>query len=299
MSTTPPPFELDRRALMRSFSRAAAHYEKSAQLQRRVRQELLERLQYFALDPQRVIDIGAGTCQAAQQLQTRYPRAQVLALDIAEGMLQAMPRARWPWRRARLARVCADAHALPFPQHSVDLIYSNLMLQWCDRPDAAFREFARVLKPTGLLLFSTFGPDTLGELRGAWAAADDHSHVSLFADMQQLGDALMRAGLAEPVMDLEHYRLHYPDAHALMRELKQIGARNATRSRMRGLTGRSRMQAMLSAYERTRAPQGLPATYEVIFGAAFGGSAARVDDPGGNVPGEFAVPVSALKTARR
>jgi malonyl-CoA O-methyltransferase len=298
MSTTPPPFELDRRALVRSFSRAAAHYEKSAQLQRRVRQELLERLQYFTLDPQRVIDIGAGTCQAAQQLRTRFPRAQVLAIDIAEGMLQAVPRARWPWRRNGFARVCADAQALPLPRHSVDLIYSNLMLQWCDKPDAVFRELARVLKPTGVLLFSTFGPDTLSELRSAWAAADDHSHVSLFADMQQLGDALMRAGLAEPVMDLEHYRLHYPDAHALMRELKQIGARNATRSRTRGLTGRARMQAMLSAYERTRGPQGLPATFEVIFGAAFGAGAARVDDSGG-APGEFTVPLTALKTARR
>jgi malonyl-CoA O-methyltransferase len=271
-----------------------------ARLQRRVREELLERLQYFTLAPQRVIDLGAGTCQAAQQLRSRFPRAQVLAIDIAEGMLHAMPRARWPWRRAGLARVCADARALPLAAQSVELIYSNLMLQWCDQPDAVFRELARVLKPGGLLIFSTFGPDTLSELRGAWAAADDHSHVSLFADIQQLGDGLMRAGLAEPVMDLEHYRLHYADAHALMRELKQLGARNAAQAPARGLTGRASIQTMLSTYERSRTPEGLPATYEVIFGAAFGGDgAARASDSGHGSPGEFAVPLSALRTARR
>lgn len=295
----PPAFELDRRAVVRSFSRAAAHYEEAATLQRRVRAELLDRLQYFKLTPERVLDLGAGAGQAAQLLHRRFPRAQVLALDIAEGMLKAMPRQRWPWRRSGLARICADARALPLATHSADLIYSNLMLQWCDRPDAVFRELARVLKPGGLLLFSTFGPDTLNELRAAWAVADDDSHVSLFADMQQLADGLMRAGFAEPVTDLEHYRLHYPDAHALMRELKQLGARNATRTRARGLTGRNRMHTMLSAYERTRTPAGLPATFEVIFGAAFGGDAVRAGDVGGTVVGEFAVPVGAVRTARR
>jgi malonyl-CoA O-methyltransferase len=292
-------FELDRRALVRSFSRAAAHYEEAAHLQQRVRAELLERLQYFTLAPQRVLDLGAGCCQAALLLQRRFPRAQVLALDIAEGMLQAMPRARWPWRRAGIARVCADARALPLAAHSVELIYSNLMLQWCDRPDAVFTELARVLKPGGLLLFSTFGPDTLRELRSAWAAADDHNHVSLFADMQQIGDGLMRAGFAEPVMDLEHYRLHYPAVHALMRELKQLGARNAMRSRARGLTGRARMQSMLDAYERLRTAQGLPATFEVICAAAFGGDAPTASGTVGHTAGEFAVPLSAVKLPRK
>jgi malonyl-CoA O-methyltransferase len=294
-------FELDRRAVVRSFSQAAGRYEAAARLQRRVREELLARLQYFTLAPQRVLDLGAGTCQATGPLRRRFPDAQVLAVDIAEGMLQATRGSRWPWpwRRAGFARLCADARALPLPAHSVDLIYSNLMLQWCDRLDLVFRELARVLKPGGLLLFSTFGPDTLSELRSAWAAADDHSHVSLFADMQQLGEALMRSGLAEPVMDLEHYRQHYPDVRALMRELKQIGARNATSERTRGLTGRARMQSMIDTYERARTAEGVPATYEVIFGAAFGGEAAHEQQPPSAVPGEFTVPVSALRNTRR
>src|SRR5665213_282869 len=300
-----PPFELDRRAVVRSFSRAAPHYEAAAGLQRRVRSELLARLQYFRLEPQRVLDLGAGAGPAAQLLQRRFRDAQVLALDIAEGMLRAAPDRRWPWhwawpwRRPRFARICGDAAALPLASRSIDLIYSNLMLQWCDRPDEVFRELARVLRPGGVLLFSTFGPDTLSELRSAWAEADDHSHVSLFADMQQLADGLMRAGFAETVTGLEHYRLHYADAHALMGELKELGARNATRTRNRGLTGRARMQTMLAAYERTRTPAGLPATFEVIFGAAFGGDAVPATEAGGGVPGEFAVPLSTIRTARR
>jgi|HubBroStandDraft_1064217.scaffolds.fasta_scaffold48206_2 malonyl-CoA O-methyltransferase len=293
-----PRFALDRRAVMRSFSRAASHYEQCARLQRQVRADLLERLQYFPLKPDSVLDLGAATCESARRLRERFPRAQVVGLDIAEGMLRAMPAPRWPWQRTGVMRVCADAAALPLQTGSCQLVFSNLMLQWCDRPDIVFREIARVLKPGGLLLFSTFGPGTLDELRAAWAAADTHSHVSSFIDMQDLGSELMRAGLAEPVLDTEQHRLHYPDARALMLELKGLGARNAVQDRARGLTGRRQLARMLDAYERSREPKGLPATFEIIFGAAFaGGDAARA---GGSGPGgEFAVPVSSVQRARR
>lgn len=296
---TDPDFSLDRRAVIRSFARAAPRYEAAARLQREVRADLLERLQFFTLQPQLVLDLGAGTCQATLELQRRFPRSQVLAIDIAEAMLRAAPRPRWPWQR-QPTRVCGDARGLPLATHSVDLIYSNLMLQWCDHPDDVFRELVRVLKPGGLLLFSTFGPDTLHELRAAWAAADDHSHVSLFLDMPQLGDALMRAGFAEPVLDVEHYRQYYLDAHALMRELKRWGARNATRARARGLTSRARLAAMLAAYEPLRTSAGLPATFEVIAGAAFGSDVSADSQADTRAHGgEVAIPLSALKSTRR
>lgn len=298
MSIDPDTFALDRSAVMRSFGRAATHYERSAWLQRRVRAELLDRLQFFSLAPQRVLDLGAGTCQSALELHRRFPKAQVIALDLAEGMLREAPRPRWPWQ-PRLALVCADAQQLPLTTHCVDLIYSNLMLQWCDQPDVAFAELARVLKPGGLMLFSTFGPDTLKELRGAWCSVDSHDHVSRFLDMPQLGDALARAGFAEPVLDVEHHQAHYPDVRALMRELKQLGARNAMSKRTRGLTGRTRFAAMLATYEQLRTKAGLPATFEVIAGAAFAIGNAPGSGSRGGERGEIAIPIDAIRRTRR
>jgi malonyl-CoA O-methyltransferase len=290
-------FSLDRRALARSFDRAGAGYDAAAQLQRRTRIELLERLHYFALEPQCILDLGAGTCQGSVALRRRFAAARVIALDIAPGMLKASPRPRWP--RRRFERVCADAYALPLASRSVELIYSNLMLQWCDRPDRVFREVARALKPGGVFVFSSFGPDTLKELRLAWHSADQGVHVSQFPDMPQLGDALMSAGLLEPVMDIEQHRLLYPDVYALMRELKRIGAHNAASQRSRALTGRARLQRMVGAYELRRTREGLPATFEVIFGAAFGAAATASGRVNSSSPGEYAVPVAALGRARR
>jgi malonyl-CoA O-methyltransferase len=294
------PFSIDRRAVMRAFNRAAPGYEAAARLERQVRADLLDRLQFFPLKPAHVLDLGAASCESSRQLHQHFPRAQVLAIDIAEAMLRAAPKMRWPWQRAGFTRVCADAAALPLRAQSFDLIFSNLMLHWCDRPQLVFEEFVRVLRPGGLLLFSTFGPDTLGELRAAWAGADDRTHVSLFADMHELGNGLMQAGLAEPVLDVEHHRLHYADIHALMRELKLLGAGNAAHNRARGLTGRHHLNRMLSAYERVREEKGLPATFEVISGAAFaddGTSHAGRHSP--QTTGEFAVPVTAIRVTRR
>lgn len=288
------PFSLDRRALARAFDRSGAHYDGAALLQQRVRTELLERLQYFALEPQWILDLGAGTCRACAPLQQRFARARVVALDVAAGMLQATPLPTWP--RRRWLRICADAYALSLPDHCVELVFSSLMLQWCDRPDMVFREVARVLKPGGLFVFSTLGPDTLHELRTAWAAVDSGVHVSEFVDMPQLGDAMMQAGLIEPVMDVDHQRLYYPEVEALMRALKRIGAGNAARARARGLTGRTRMQNMIKVYEQHRLAGGLPASYEVIFGAAFGGP---VTTGSALLPGEYAVPVSAVRRGSR
>ncbi len=289
INPAPVGFALDRRALARSFDRAAAGYDAAAQLQQRVRAELLERLRFFALAPQAILDLGAGTCQGSLALHRSYPRARIVALDIAPGMLNASPRPGWP--RRRFERVCADAYALPLAARSIDLVYSNLMLQWCDRPDIVLREVARVLKPAGVFVFASFGPDTLHELRQAWESVDHGVHVSQFPDMPQLGAALMHAGLQEPVMDVERHRLQYPDVHALMRELQCIGARNAARDRSRGLTGRARLQGMVTAYETRRTATGLPATFEVIFGAAFG-AASGADAASA---GEHLVPLTALK----
>ena len=263
----PDEFTLSPRQVARSFDRAATSYDEAAVLQTRVRAELLSRLDLVRLEPSVVLDLGCGTGIGAASLRRRYRRSQVVALDLSPAMLRVAAGRRRPWRR--FSRVRADAARLPFGEGSTDLVFSNLMLQWCEDPEIVFRECARVLRPGGLLTFTSFGPDTLRELRAAWAAGDAFTHVNRFIDMHDLGDALLRAGLAEPVMDVERYTLSYADVRALMRDLKAIGAHNVNAGRARGLTGRQAIERMTAAYERERRDGRLPATYEVVYGQAW------------------------------
>jgi len=281
-------FVLDSAQVRRSFDRASTEYDRAAILQADVRARLLARLQYVKLTPTLVVDAGCGTGHASRALKRSYPRARVIALDIAPGMLRAAGRQRGWFRR--FDRVCADAAHLPLADASVDLLFSNLMLQWCNDPDALFAEFRRVLKPHGVLSFSTFGPDTLKELRAAWASVDDYTHVNRFIDMHDLGDALMRARLAEPVLDVENFTLTYGDVLALMKDLKAIGAHNVTAGRPAGLTGRGKLQAMTAAYEQRRTDGRLPATYEVVYGQAWGQSPEQPQQ----TAGEIRIPASSI-----
>lgn len=284
----PGPPLLDRAAIRKHFDQASAEYDASAVLQARLRQQMIERLEWIAFQPAVVVDLGCGTGHAAAALSRRWPQARVIAVDFAPGMLRETARRD---AASRIERLCADAESLPLPDASVDLLFCNLMLPWCDDPDAVFAEIARVLRPRGLLTFSTLGPDTLIELRAAWRAADDGTHVIPFTDMHDVGDGLVRAGLVEPVLDVCRYTLTYPDLRSLMRDLKSIGAQNATTNRPRGLTGRKRLQAVEQAYEQHREDGVLPATYEAIFGQAWGAlpRASQERD------GEFAFPVESLR----
>ncbi len=259
-------FSLDFAGVRRSFDRASTGYDAVAVLQSEIRAQLLQRLDFTTLTPQLIVDLGAGTGQGSRALKDRYPRAQVLAIDCAPGMLRVADK-RQSWRR-RFGRICADAERLPLGDGSVDLLFSNLLLPWCD-PERLFAECRRVLAPQGLLTLSGFGPDTLQELRTAWAAVDAHSHVSRFIDMHDLGDGLARAGFAAPVLDVDRYTLQYADVRALARDLKALGTRNFTRNRPRGLTSPARFAAMQAAYERSRQDGRLPATYEVVFAQAW------------------------------
>ena len=259
--------------MRRSFDRASGTYEASAVLQARVGDELLQRLDFFKLVPDVVVDLGAGTGRLTGELKRRYRHANVIALDIAPGMLREARRHMGFFRR--FGRVCADVRRLPFTDASVDTAVSNLMLQWCGDLDSAFREVRRVLKPDGLFAFTTFGPDTLRELRAAWATVDGYSHVNTFIDMHDIGDALVRAGLTEPVLDVERTTLTYPNVLALMRDLKIIGAHNVTAGRSRGLMGRGALRRVETAYESARREGRIPATYEVVYGAAWGSAGKR------------------------
>ncbi len=299
----------DARQVRRAFSRSAASYEAAAALQHAVEARLLESLDYLddpalaRAPPRRVLDLGSGTGRASRAMQARWPKAEVVSLDLALPMLREGRAAARPggWLANPFARrplpVCADARALPLADASVDVLFSNLCLQWVEDLDAVLAGFRRVLKPHGLLLFSTFGPATLWELREAFAQADDVPHVSPFADIAGVGDALVRAGFHQPVLDREDERTHYPDLPALMRELRAIGATNALASRRHTLTGRTRFRVAAEAYEAQREAHGLPASWEILSAMAWAPEAGTPIREGG--VDVTAVPLSRIPIRRR
>jgi len=268
--------QIDKCLMRRAFERAAQSYDQAAVLQREVNQRMLERLDLMKLAPALILDAGAGTGAGSRALARRYPEARVMGLDIAHAMLQ-VARQSAPWWKRSLPfltggvpqYVGGDLERLPLSDSSVNLLWSNLALQWCDDLALAFGEFQRVLAPGGLLMFSTFGPDTLRELKQAFMGVDGHTHVNRFVDMHDIGDQLAYAGFSAPVMDMEFITLTYADLMGLLRELKAIGAHNVTHGRGRGLMGKRAWGAMLAGYEKLRQDGRLPATFEVIYGHAW------------------------------
>lgn len=283
--------ELDFAEVRRAFDHAAASYDAHAVLQREVCDRLLERLDFVSLQPGRVLDVGSGTGYGLARLRSRYAEAELCALDIAPSMLKAA-RTRLPqssWAQRALARLtppasrlthllCADMDRLPLAPSSVNLVWSSLALQWAHDLEATLKGFHQVLAPGGLVMFATFGPDTLKELRAAFSAVDDAPHVNRFTDLHDIGDMLIHAGFSSPVMEMEMLTLTYADLKALMRDLKGIGAHNAAMARRRGLLGKSAWARLEQAYESSRVEGRLPATFEVIYGHAWVGDKLQRED---------------------
>lgn len=274
MNTAPPP-ALDKRRVASSFERAAQSYDRHDFLQREVAARAIERLDYVSLQPSLALDIGSGTGRCARALASRYKRAQVVQCDLAPGMLQ---QARTHERRffSRQRFVAGDVERLPFADGTFQLVFSSLALQWCQDLETAFREVRRSLAVGGLFMFTTLGPDTLRELRKAWSSVSDAPNVNQFLDMHDIGDTLVRAGFADPVMETEYLTVPYDDVITLMRDLKGIGASNSHAERARGMLGRKRLAALAEAYEVERRNDGrLPATYEVVYGHAWASEGRR------------------------
>jgi malonyl-CoA O-methyltransferase len=258
---------IDKRLARRAFEKAADTYDEAAALQNEIGDRLMERLDYIRLQPRRILDLGAGTGMFTSALMKRYRKADVVALDIAKPMLHCVKQ-RAGWLR-KPGCVCGDSESLPFNDDSFDFIFSNLMLQWCTDLEATFVELRRVLSPGGLLMFTTFGPDTLMELRASWEAVDGYTHVNSFIDLHDVGDSLLHTKWAEPVMDSERITVTYRELRGLMQDLKHIGAHNVTSGRPRGLTGKRHLQQLVEAYEPFREDGVLPASYEVVYGHAW------------------------------
>lgn len=250
----------DKRQVAASFSRAAASYDAVAELQRSVGAQLLARLP-AELQPRRWLDLGSGTGHFTRALAERFGAAEGLALDIAEGMLRhARPQGGAAYF------VAGDAEALPLQDASVDLLFSSLALQWCGDFPRVLSEAQRVLRPGGVLAFSSLCVGTLQELRDSWLAVDGFVHVNRFRRFEDYQQMCAASGLQSLTLQHQAEVLHFPDLRSLTDSLRDLGAHNLNPGRPGGLTGRSRIRALIEAYERFRQPQGLPATYQVVYG---------------------------------
>jgi malonyl-CoA O-methyltransferase len=247
------------------FSRAADSYLAAAALQKEVEARLLEQTDYLQQAPTRILDLGSGPGRASAFLKKKWPKAEVIAVDIAIPMLHKVHEQTRFWRPIK--RVCANAMQLPFHDNSFDLVFSSLCLQWAHPLPQALQEIRRVMRSEAMLLFSTFGPDTLMELRNAYLAIGETPAVSPFAAMQQIGDGLQGNGFHKNVLDRENFTMSYPDLRALMKELHAIGASDARTDRKRGLMGKQRWQALNAAYPTSA--NSINSTWEVISAMAF------------------------------
>ena len=263
--------QVDRIAMRNAFEKAAPFYDAAAVLQQEVASRLVERMDVMAMKPVSILDAGSGTGFISTLLAERYPRAKITALDIAHNMLKQGRTKRTLKQRwnKQFQYVNAEVENLPFADASLELVISGLTLQWCQDLPKVFSEFRRVLAPGGLLLFSSFGPDTLKELRHSWSEVDEKPHVNEFVDMHDVGDALMQSGFADPVMDMEMLTVTYQDVKTVMQDLKQIGAHNVMQGRSHNITGKEKLKHMIQSYEQFRTEGLLPVTHEIVYGHAW------------------------------
>ncbi len=278
----PQDFEIDLQLARRRFAASAPHAHSNDFLAREVSARMAERLDYIRIQPQRIVDIGCGNGRDLGMFAQRYPQAARLGIDIAPPLLKLARQERNFFqkllqRHDATQLACADASALPLKSACAQMVWSNLMLNWLHDPLPALREMHRVLAVDGMLMFSTLGPDTLRELRAALPSSQGE-RVHRFIDMHDLGDCLLKAGFAEPVMDMESITLTYAELDDLLRDLRQAGGQNASTARPRGLSGKQSWQQARAHYERLRRDGRLPATFEIVYGHAWKAAPKKLDD---------------------
>jgi malonyl-CoA O-methyltransferase len=273
--------------IIANFNRASQAYDQFAFFQHEIADRLLDRLEIVKLEPRLIIDAGARTGYTSRLLQIRYPQAQIISVDWAKQLLKKNLQSP-----SDLAAVCASPESLPFASKSVDLIVANLTWHWLNHPKQVLQEWRRLLKPGGLLLFSTLGPDTFSELRASFAAVDDLPHVHLFLDMHDIGDALMAAQFDGPVMQAEKITLNYSSIEALWRDLRKTGVTNSLLNRRRTLTGKKRWLSMITEYGKWANPEeGWPVSLEAIYGLGWAAENMHLAQ---NEFGEVAIPIDQI-----
>lgn len=259
-----------RKEISKVFNQHAEEYELTAKVQQEIGQRLLERLQYLNMSPKRILDLGCGPGFFSRELARRYPKAQIVGLDLAEVMLMQAQKKQGFWRKWSL--VAADMQQMPFITGSFDLVFSNQVIHWGEDLTQIFRELNRIMNTNACLMFSTLGPDTFKELKKAWINVHHFAHVNEFPDMHDVGDSLMSEHFLQPVMDMELLEVHYKTLPELLKSLKAQGVKNINSARNKGLTGKHSWNEFNQNYACMQTDQGkYPLTYEVVYGHAWKG----------------------------
>ena len=266
---------LNARHVQRRFDRAAASFDAVDFVHATTRAGLLERLKPMVVEANTVVDLGSATGSSLRPLARRFRGAQIIAADLSYDML-LLARKKRSWF-AHHAAVQVNAEALPFADQSVGVVFSNLLLPWVADPARLFVEVSRVLRHEGLFIFSTLGPDSLRELRNAWPQANGTQHVNRFADMHDIGDAAVQAGLRDPVLDVDRLSVTYPDAEALLQDLTSMGARNSLQHRRKSLGGTAAFRTMVETLNEQRIDGFLRVDLELIYGHCWGPGARPSD----------------------
>lgn len=254
--------------LVKSFDRVASRYDRANVIPMEVGDRLLERLQIFNLKPHVIVDLGSGTGNFLAPLYKKFRGKHIIGVDISLNMLKKA-RKKIPWYY-RKTLVCATADVLPFASNSVDVIFSNLVFHWCADLSILFAELFRIIRPGGLLMFTMYGPDTLFELRQTWLKVDSYSHINTQPDLHTVGDLLLSAGFADPVLDQEKITLQYNDVSLILSDLKSLGSYNLTKNRCPGLWGKTKMERLIDGYQSFQLTNGkFPVSYEIIYGQAW------------------------------
>ena len=285
--------DIEKHRVCEDLAQAADRYDAAAVVQHAVCERALERVDMLELQPGFILDVGSATGRGLKGLASRYPDSEMIACDLALPMLQYCREHHAAWYTEQL--VCSDAEQLPFAQESVDLVFSTSTFQWCADLPRALSECRRILRADGVLVFSTFGPDTLLQLRRSFAKVDDFQHVHEFIDMHHIGDMMVEAGFADPVVDMEMIEIQYQSVRQLLQDLKDTGSRGkfaSGRSKPTGLMGKEKYRSLVQAYEGYRRENGLlPASYEVIYGYARKPADHESEDAGRK---EVRVPISGI-----
>ncbi len=262
----------DKAQVQASFSRFASTYQEHAFLQKEIGRRLIEKARMLKASPRVILDLGAGSGITNDMLFEAFPKAQVIALDLSYPMLERNQQSRGLWRHftKKIQFIQADMESLPLKPSCVDMVFSNCTLQWATDLESVFSHIKRVLKPEGTLFFSTFGPQTLKEMKTLWSQVDDFEHVHPFVDYDALGDALGNMGFLNPVMDLDTLNVTYTDFARCMGDLKNTGARNLHANRRRGLTPPSKIKQLKQRFEEVVQAKGVfSQTWEAIYGHAI------------------------------